>query len=292
LIVLQGYTYITWARLELNNIASFRTLLYTNSPKYTPITIPNNSDILGYWDSAFRSSGYDLSGETSVWVQYAVVGTNSSQKFYINGSEVGSQIAFGAGGTTHWGWGNNDVVPQPWGYVANMYFYNRQLSLSEIQQQYNFLSPRFVEPTPTPTSTSTPTVTPTNTITPTNTQTPTPSVTPNIVTSNLQLQLLPSSYVGSGTVWDTTVGSTDATLSMVESQVLMVLQTLQILNNTRLKYGLILQMVNQTQVKRNYWKNGIPASHLLDTLTQLDLMKVQVICSWQLTTGLTTLILL
>jgi hypothetical protein len=87
------------------------------------------------------------------------------------------------------------------------------LSISEIQQQYNFLSPRFVEPTPTPTPTSTPTVTPTNTNTPTNTLTPTPSATPNIVTSNLQLQLLPSSYVGSGTVWDTTVGSTDATLS-------------------------------------------------------------------------------
>jgi hypothetical protein len=140
-----GYTYITWARLELDNIASFRTLLYTNSPKYTPITIPNNSDILGYWDSAFRSSGYDLSGETSVWVQYTVVGTNSSQTFYINGSQVGSTIAFGAGGTTHWGWGNNDVVPQAWGYVANMYFYDRILSLSEITQQYNFLAPRFVE---------------------------------------------------------------------------------------------------------------------------------------------------
>jgi hypothetical protein len=64
-----------------------------------------------------------------------------------------------------------------------------------------------VEPTPTPTTTSTPTVTPTNTTS------PTPSATPNIVTSNLQLQLLPSSYVGSGTVWDTTVGTTDATLS-------------------------------------------------------------------------------
>jgi hypothetical protein len=88
-----------------------------------------------------------------------------------------------------------------------MYFYNRQLNLSEITQQYNYLAPRFVEPTPTPT------VTPTNTNTPTNTLTPTPSATPNIVTSNLQLQLLPSSYVGSGTVWDTTVGSTDATLS-------------------------------------------------------------------------------
>ena len=208
-----GYTYITWARL-ISSTSVFRTLLYTKgSTKITPITIPDGTNTLGYWDTEFRSSGYDLSGQTSVWVQYAVVGTNSSQKFYINGSEVGSQIVFGSGGNTHWGWGNNDTVPQPWGHVANMYFYNRQLSLSEIQQQYNFLSPRFVEPTPTPTSTSTPTVTPTNTNTPTNTITPTPSVTPNIVTSNLQLQLLPSSYVGSGTVWDTTVGSTDATLS-------------------------------------------------------------------------------
>ena len=139
-----GYTYITWAKLEPGNPLLFRTLLYTNSPKYTPITIPNGTNTLGYWDSAFRSSGYDLSGETSVWVQYAVVGTNSSQRFYINGSEVGSPIAFGAGGTTHWGWGNNDIVPQAWGYVANMYLYNRQLSLSEITQQYNFLAPRFI----------------------------------------------------------------------------------------------------------------------------------------------------
>jgi hypothetical protein len=101
---------------------------------------------------------------------------------------VGSTIAFGAGGTTHWGWGNNDLAGQPWGHVANMYFYNRQLSLSEITQQYNFLAPRFVEQTPTPT----PTVTPTNTPTPTST----------IVTSNLRLYYDPSnssSYFGTGT---------------------------------------------------------------------------------------------
>ncbi len=64
---------------------------------------------------------------------------------------------------THWGWGNNDVVPQAWGHVANMYFYNRQLSLSEITQQYNFLAPRFIVVTPTPTNTKTPTPTPTST---------------------------------------------------------------------------------------------------------------------------------
>jgi hypothetical protein len=110
---------------------------------------------------------------------------------------VGSTINEGAGGTTHWGWGNNDIVAQPWGHVANMYFYNRQLNLTEITQQYNYLAPRFAEPTPTPTTTSTPTVTPTNTLTPTPTSTPAVPVTTNLVLyydpSNL------SSYPGTGT---------------------------------------------------------------------------------------------
>ena len=131
-----GYTYITWARLEAGNPASFRTLLYTNSPKYTPITIPNGTNTLGYWDSAFRSSGYNLASSVGVWVQYAVVGDNSSQIFYINGSPVGNSIAYGAGGTTHWGWGNNDGASQPWGYVANMFLYTTKLTQEQIQQNY------------------------------------------------------------------------------------------------------------------------------------------------------------
>ena len=139
-----GYTYITWARL-IPSTVGFRTLLYTNSPKYTPITIPNGVSTLGYWDTEFRSSGYDVSSSSAVWVQYAVVGDNSSQTFYINGSQVGSSINYGAGGTTHWGWGNNDVVSQPFGYVSNMYLYNRKLSITEISEQYNFLAPRFIE---------------------------------------------------------------------------------------------------------------------------------------------------
>ena len=138
-----GYTYITWAKLMAGNPASFRTLLYTNSPKYTPITIPNGTNTLGYWDSAFRSSGYDLASSVGAWVQYAVVGDNSSQTFYINGSKVGNSIAYGAGGTTHWGWGNNDTAGQPWGYVANLFFYTSKLSLEQIQQNYYGLKARF-----------------------------------------------------------------------------------------------------------------------------------------------------
>jgi hypothetical protein len=173
-----GYTYVTWTRLKTST-SVFRTLIYTKgSTKITPITIPNDTSTLGYWDTAFRSSGHDVSSSAGVWVQFAIVGTNSSQTFYINGSQVGSTIAFGNGGNAHWGWGNNDIVAQPWGHVANMYLYNRQLSLSEITQQYNYLAPRFVEPTPTPTNTVTPTNTPS--ITPTNSVTPTMSVTPSI----------------------------------------------------------------------------------------------------------------
>lgn len=164
-----GYTYITWARLEAGDPSSFRTLLYTNSPKYTPITIPNNSNTLGYWDTAFRSSGYDLASSVGIWVQYAVVGDNSSQTFYINGSQAGNSIAYGAGGTTHWGWGANDLAGQPWGYVANMFFYQTKLTQQQIQQNYYNQLSKFQ--------------------------------LPNIVTSNLVLWYDPSfstSYSGSG----------------------------------------------------------------------------------------------
>jgi hypothetical protein len=133
-----GYTYVSWARI-ISSSASFRTLIYTNSPKYTPITIPNGTNTLGYWDTEFRSSGYDLSSLGDVWVQYSVVGDNSSQTFYINDTQVGATISYGSGGTTHWGLGNNDIVVQPFGDVGNMMLYNKKLTLDEIKQNYDAL---------------------------------------------------------------------------------------------------------------------------------------------------------
>ena len=180
-----GYTYITWTKLKTST-AAFRTLLYTKgSTKITPITIPDGTNTLGYWDTAFRSSAYDLSSSADVWVQFAVVGDNSSQTFYINGSQAGSTIAFGNGGNTHWGWGNNDIVAQSWGHVANLFLYDRKLSVEEIIQTYNYLAPRFVTP----------------------------------VTSNLVLHYDPyqkPSYAGSGaTLYDLTSNSLNGTLSNI-----------------------------------------------------------------------------
>jgi uncharacterized delta-60 repeat protein len=223
-----GYTYVTWAKV-IPSSAGWRSLLRTNNN--LPILVQVGTDDLGYYNFTFQDSGYNITADEDVWVQYAVVGDNTSSVFYINGTQVGS-VAFGAGGDTHVMWGNNLLAGQSFGYLANLYFYNRKLNFSEIGQMYDFLSPSFIEMTPTatntptntetptitptpsitptntisptPTSTSTPTVTATNTPTNTTTSSPTPSSTPGQpVTSNLVLYYdpsNPSSYSGSGTV--------------------------------------------------------------------------------------------
>jgi hypothetical protein len=87
-----------------------------------------------------RSSGYDISSLVDVWVQYAVVGDNSSHTYYINDTQVGNSVPYGISGTTtHWGLGNNALAGQPFGYVGNMMFYNKKLVLDEIKQNYDAL---------------------------------------------------------------------------------------------------------------------------------------------------------
>jgi hypothetical protein len=174
-----GYTYVSWARI-ISSSASFRTLIYTNSPKYTPITIPNGTNTLGYWDTEFRSSGYDLSSLGDVWVQYSVVGDNSSQTFYINDTQVGATISYGSGGTTHWGLGNNDIVVQPFGDVGNMMLYNKKLTLDEIKQNYDALKHVYANG--------------------------------NFVIDNIKTSLLPSNAT-SNTTWSTSTGTFSATMT-------------------------------------------------------------------------------
>lgn len=137
-----GYTYITWVRFS-NTTTYFRTLFRT-APNDHPILVNVGTNNLGFYDNngaSFVNSGYDISPIINTWAQLTVVGDSSSSIFYVNGTQVGT-VAYGAGGNLHDYWGS--INGQPSGYVANMYYYNRKLSLSEITQQYNFLSPRFV----------------------------------------------------------------------------------------------------------------------------------------------------
>jgi hypothetical protein len=87
------------------------------------------------------------------------------------------------------------------GNIAICETYTIALNSTQVLQNYNYLYPRFIEPTPTPTPTNT--VTPTNTITPTNT--PTPTSTPLIVPENGLVLYLDAgdsnSYSGTGNQW-------------------------------------------------------------------------------------------
>lgn len=175
-----GYTYIVWARI-ITSSANFRTLFRT-SPNDHPLLIQSNTDNLGFYDNdtnIFIDSGYDITEIKDLWVQYAVVGDNSSSIFYINNLQVGT-AAGGAGGNAHSIWGG--LPGQSFGYAANMFYYNRKLSISEITQNYNFLLARF----------------------------------PNIVTNGLLVNVQAgntSSYIGSGATWTNLVDNTTFTIT-------------------------------------------------------------------------------
>jgi hypothetical protein len=175
-----GYTYVCWGRV-ITSSAGWRTL-YRTAPNDHPLLIQVGTDNLGFYDndtSAFIDSGYDITSVEDVWVQYTVVGDNSSTIFYINGTQVGS-VAKGAAGNRHDYWGG--IGGQPFGYVANMYYYSRKLSSGEVTQMYNYLLPRF----------------------------------PNIVTSGLLVNVQAgnySSYPGSGTTWTNLIDSTGYTIT-------------------------------------------------------------------------------
>ena len=164
-----GYTYVIWGRV-IPSSSGWRTLLRT-SPNDHPLLIEISTDNLGFYDNdtnAFRDSGYDITNIEDLWVQYTVVGDSSSSIYYINNGQVGTTVAAGAGGNAHSLFGG--LSGQPFGYVANMFFYNRKLNPSEILQNFTFLSPRF----------------------------------PNITTTNLLVNVQAgnlSSYPGSGVTW-------------------------------------------------------------------------------------------
>jgi hypothetical protein len=134
-----GFTYIAWARM-IASTATFRTLFRTSLSDH-PILINAGTNTLGMWDNdgtSFNSAGYDVAGLANVWTQWAVTGDSSGQTFYINGQQVGTTVQTAAG-NSHNITGNVGVVPlstQPFGYVANMFFYTAKLSQEQLQQNY------------------------------------------------------------------------------------------------------------------------------------------------------------
>lgn len=175
-----GYTYVIWGRMIISS-TDWRTLLRSD-PADHAILIQVAANQLGFYDNntnAFYDSGYNTTSIEDTWVQFSVVGDNSSSIFYINGTQVGT-TAYGAGGNAHRWLGG--LGSQQFGYVANMFYYNRKLTPLEIAQNYLYLLPRF----------------------------------PNIVSTSLLVNVQAgntSSYPGSGTTWTNLIDSTGYTIT-------------------------------------------------------------------------------
>lgn len=150
LVVPNNFTYISWAR-PIASTAGYRTLLRSSNGGH-PIIINQGTNLLGMWENApgmtgFNSSGYDMSALANTWAQWVTTGDTSGQTFYVNGQQAGSPVTKTDSGKLHFGWGNiAGGVDQPWGYVTNLFLYNRKLTLEEIQQNYYALQQQFATP--------------------------------------------------------------------------------------------------------------------------------------------------
>ena len=141
--------------------------------------------------------------------------SNGTLVMYVDGT----QVATGTGNTNTLNAASSLLIARS---VIGAYFpgniaicetYTIALNSTQVLQNYNYLYPRFIEPTPTPT--------PTISLSPTNTVTPTPTITPTgtpivIPTSGLSLYVdagRTSSYSGSGNQWnDLSVNNNTGTL--------------------------------------------------------------------------------
>jgi hypothetical protein len=135
-----GFTYTIWARLK-SSTAAFRTLL-RSATAYHALLIEIGSNNLGMWDgSQFRSTGYNVSALANTWVQWSLTGNASGQKYYINGVQVGSttQTSVGVSPIAIGSWSQ----VQPFGHIAQVQMYERELGPHEILQNYNALKERF-----------------------------------------------------------------------------------------------------------------------------------------------------
>lgn len=150
LVVPNNFTYISWAR-PIASTAGYRTLLRSSNGGH-PIIINQGTNLLGMWENlpgstGFNSSGYDMSALANTWAQWVTTGDTSGQTFYVNGQQAGSPVTKTDSGKLHFGWGNiAGGVDQPWGYVTNLFLYNRKLTLEEIQQNYYALQQQFATP--------------------------------------------------------------------------------------------------------------------------------------------------
>ena len=93
--------------------------------------------------TGFNSSGYDTTPIYDTWCQWTVVGSVATgSTFYINNLQAGTTVAQSAAGNFHNAIGGAGGS-QAFGHVSTAMLYNRILTNTEIQQNFNALRGRY-----------------------------------------------------------------------------------------------------------------------------------------------------
>ena len=138
-----NHTLITWVYTSTDaQVSTWRTLWRT-TPNDHPLLIQDGTDIIGYYDN--NSAGFVSYGLTAAgtgiagnWAMISLIGTSgTSTSLYINEGTTNGTVGYNTTGNSQDAIGSTNGGSQPYGYIAAVYVYNRSLSLSEIEQQYN-----------------------------------------------------------------------------------------------------------------------------------------------------------
>ncbi len=112
----------------------WNTLLGGTAAGSHHLIVQNSTNLIGYWNNGFYSSGYAL--QVGKWYHLAVVKEGTRSRLYVNGVLVQDRtdgISNGSYPITIIGNAYNNLQGCP-GIIDDLVFYSRVLSVSEIQQ--------------------------------------------------------------------------------------------------------------------------------------------------------------
>jgi hypothetical protein len=138
----------------LNNTSGYRTLLrHPTTVQFHHVLVNTGTNTLGLWNGAFFSSGVQVNNITNAFTKFNMWVFKFSQtspfwQVSCNGPTVLGSITDATASVNQaiGAFGNNsaDSPPsQPWGRLAQILYYNRHLTDSEITQIYNTYRSRY-----------------------------------------------------------------------------------------------------------------------------------------------------
>ena len=133
---------------KVTNLSPGRNMVFfeqsTNSSNRYVIWFQDSDDTLNFYPNALNHKSSTININTWYFICTTVNGTSS--KMYLNGNQIGSSVNYSPSNTnTNTYLGVSPIYTNEflYGGISNLQIYNRDLSASEVLQNYNALKGRF-----------------------------------------------------------------------------------------------------------------------------------------------------